>query len=242
MLQIVLWKWEQPSGGHSYLSEHVDIMCSMLRRNLQHKPHRIICVTDQDAGIHECETAHLWTDCDTIANATGRHLPSCYRRLKLYDRETQKDLGIDKGDRILGIDLDTLITGDIRSVVETEGMYVGWKLKRHDGVMVFNGSLQMFTAGDLQDIWSDFDPQRSPKAAYDAGFRGSDQAWLNYKLDMREGIAGLDFPVVASYPLHNRIQGILKHETRIIFFHGAQKPWDANAVFHTPWIQRYWRA
>src|SRR3954467_801917 len=130
MLQIVLWKWEQPGANRAYLPEHVNVMCSMLRRNLVNTPHRIVCVTDSEAGITECETAHLWRDTDDLPNATGRHLPSCYRRLKLYERATQRDIGIDKGDRIMGIDLDSLITGDLREVVQTEGLFVGWHLQR----------------------------------------------------------------------------------------------------------------
>jgi hypothetical protein len=213
----------------------------MLRRNLGTTPHRIVCVTDNDAGIYECETAHLWNDFNDIPNASGQHLPSCYRRLKLYDRTTQHSIGIDKGDRIVGIDLDTLICGDIRSTFQTEGLYVGWHLKNWQQKWVFNGSLQMFTAGTLQEIWSDFDPSSSPKEALKAGFRGSDQAWLSYKLCEREGVVGLGWPLVSSYPLQNRIQGVLKHETRLIFFHGSEKPWDPNPMFHTPWIKRYWR-
>jgi hypothetical protein len=241
MLQIVLWKWDQPGAGRDYLPEHVNVMCSMLRRNLVNTPHRIVCVTDSEYGITECETAPLWRDADDLPNATGRHLPSCYRRLKLYDRETQKGIGIDKGDRIMGIDLDSLITGDLRDLVRIEGLFVGWHLKRNDGLHTFNGSLQMFTAGDLQEIWSEFDPRKSPKEAFDAGFKGSDQSWLSYKLLTREGCVGLTYPLVSSYPLQNRLMGELKNATRIIFFHGSQKPWDPQARFDSRWIDRYWR-
>jgi hypothetical protein len=242
MLQIVLWKWDQPGARTSYLAEHVDIVTAMLRRNLHITPHRIVCVTDDTSGITECETADLWSDCVDLANATGKHLPSCYRRLKLYDRETQQSIGIDKGDRILSLDLDSLITGDIRSLVATKGEFVGWGLPNRKGEQVFNGSLQMFTAGDLQHIWSDFDPHKSPKEAFNAGFFGSDQAWLSYKLCNRPGSVALGYPLVSSYPLQNRIQGVLKYETRLIFFHGSEKPWNPQARFHTPWIERYWRA
>lgn len=242
MLQIVLWKWDQPGFKHTYTAQHVNVMCSMLRRNLQGKPHRILCVTDRDDGITECETAPLWNDFHDLPNATGKHLPSCYRRLKLYDPKTQRDvLGIDKRDRIMGIDLDSLITSDLRPVIEAEGRFVGWKLKGQQGRDVFNGSLQIFNAGDLAFIWEEFDPKTSPKEAFNAGFRGSDQSWLSYKLVGKEGSVGLEWPLVASYPLQNRIQGILKRETAIIFFHGSEKPWHPNAKFNTPWIERYWR-
>lgn len=241
MLQIILWKWSQPGFKHVYTAEHVNVMCSMLRRNLQGVPHRILCVTDTPFGITECETFPLWDDLDDTPNASGKHLPSCYRRLKLYDPKTQKDMGIDKGDRIMGIDLDTLICAHLREVIGTEGRFVGWKLTGQHGRPVFNGSLQMFTAGDLANIWAEFDPKASPKEAFNAGYRGSDQAWLSYKLVGKEGSVGLEWPLVASYPLQNRIQGILKRETVIIFFHGSEKPWTPNARFNTPWIDRYWR-
>lgn len=241
MLQVVLWKWDQPGFRMSYTAEHVNVMCSMIRRNLNGTPHRIICITDNNDGITECETAHLWRDLDDTPNRSGRHLPSCYRRLKLYDPKTQKDLGIDKGDRILGLDLDSLITGPLREIVKTEGRYVGWQLAGHEHPFVFNGSFQMFDAGDLEHIWKDFDPKVSPWTASNAGFRGSDQAWLSYNLVGKEGSVGLEWPEVASYPLQNRIQGVLKTETRIVFFHGSEKPWTPNAIFNTPWIERYWR-
>lgn len=239
MLQVVLWKWA--GVNRSYLPEHVNVMCLMLRRNLVNVPHRIICVTDSAEGITECETAPLWRDADHLPNATAKHLPSCYRRLKLYDRATQKDIGIDKGDRIMGIDLDSLITNDLRPLIKTEGEFVGWHLMNKHQRFVFNGSLQMFTAGALQHIWSEFDPATSPKEALDAGFYGSDQAWLSYKLVERPGSVGLTYPIVSSYPLQNRIMGELKSATRIIFFHGAQKPWDPQARLNSRWIDRYWR-
>ena len=241
MLQVVLWKWEQAGLNRSYLPEHVDIMCAMLRRNLHNTPHRIICVTDREAGVTECETAPLWQDHWDLPNGSGAHLPSCYRRLKIYDAQTQKELGIDKGDRIMSIDLDTVIANDIRRIVATEGRYVGWELKGRSHPRVFNGSLQMFTAGDLQEIWSDFDPRVSPSLAGKAGFLGSDQAWLSYKLVNREGSVGLKWPEVSSYPLQNKLQSILRKDNAIIFFHGGLKPWDQSAVREAPWIERYWR-
>lgn len=241
MLNIVLWKWEQPGFKFTYLPDYVNIMCAMLRRNMHGFPHRIICVTDRESGVTECETAPLWQDLWDLPNGSGAHLPSCYRRLKLYDPATQKDLGIDKGDRILSLDVDTVIAADIRQLVQTEGRYVGWELKGRSHPRVFNGSFQMFTAGDLSEIWQDFDPRTSPSLAAREGFLGSDQAWLSYKLVKREGSVGLKWPEVSSYPLQNRVQSILRRDNRIIFFHGSQKPWMETTVRETPWVERYWR-
>jgi hypothetical protein len=57
----------------------------------------------------------------------------------------------------------------------------------------------------------------------------------------RPGSVGLGYPLVSSYPLQNRIMGELRAATRIIFFHGSQKPWDVEAQGQTKWIARYWR-
>lgn len=240
MIHIVLWKWDQPNGRHAYTPEHVDVMCAMLRRNIT-LPHRIICITDDDSGIHECETFRLWPDLGNVANATRAYLPSCYRRLKLYDRATQEDLRIAKGDRIVSIDLDTLILGNINNLLVTDGRFIGWEMKGTHHERVYNGSLQMFNAGDLQHIWSDFDPQQSPKQCFEAGFLGSDQSWLSMNLIGQPRSVGLGWPDVASYPLQARLHKKLSALTKIMFFHGSVKPWYPQARADTPWVGRYWR-
>lgn len=241
MLNIVLWKWSQANRARTYTSEHVDAMARMLRNNLA-VPHRIICVTDDPRGIAECETHPLWGDAEDLVNATNASLPSCYRRLKLYDQETQESLGIRRGDRIVGIDLDTVITGDVTELFTRPGLYVGWVLRGKKHPKVFNGSLQIFDAGpDLQHIWSKFDPETSPGEAFRAGYMGSDQSWLSYMLIGRSDARGLAWPEVASYPLQVRIQGVLSAQTRIVFFHGHQKPWHDDVRHQASWISRYWR-
>jgi hypothetical protein len=79
-------------------------------------------------------------------------------------------MGIGLADRILGLDLDTLVTGNLTEVLTKNGVYVGWKLAGTSHPEVYNGSFQMFTAGALRDVWEDFDPDhcrpswRTPRA------------------------------------------------------------------------------
>jgi hypothetical protein len=242
MVQIVLWKWEQPGLAYAtgYTAEHVNVMCSMLRRNLTGVRHRIICVTDNREGIVECETAPLWSDTSELPNATRSGLPSCYRRLKLYDKATQQSMGIERGDRIVSLDLDALICAPLTPLLKTEGLFVGWALPGKHHPRVFNGSFQMFSAGTLQDIWSDFDPLKSPKEALKAGFLGSDQSWLSYRLIERDGAFGVGWPMIASYPLQVKLQGQHSAQTRIIFYHGLIKPWHEQAS-ETKYPAQYWR-
>lgn len=241
MIHVILWKWNQPNARHPYESLHVNVMCSMLNRNMQGLKYRILCITDDNAGVVECETYPLWQDMRDKPNYTGHELPSCYRRLRLYDAETQRAMGIDRGQRIVSLDLDTLITGQLKDVLNTPGRFVGWKMKGRHHDVVFNGSFQMFTAGDLQEIWSEFDPATSPAAAFNAGYLGSDQSWLSWKLANKEGSVGLGWPQVASYPLNVRLQGLHDARTKIVFYHGQTKPWYPAAFRETKLSERYWR-
>lgn len=239
---IVLWKWKGAKEvARSYSADHVNGIVENIKRFTTDLPVRVICVTDDAGGISECETHPLWSDCADLVNAAGARLPSCYRRLKLYDPETQRDMGIENGDRILGLDLDVLVTNHLRDVLNKEGLFVGWKLAGTEHDEVYNGSFQMFTAGTLEDVWYDFDPDSSPQAARRAGFYGSDQSWLSWKLIKREGCTNIDYPFLASYPLHILRLSNFSVKHRIVFFHGSRKPWDPASINESPWIRRYWR-
>jgi len=241
---IVLWKWGQDNmvGDRRYTYQHVNVMNAMLLRHTatMKSPVRVVCVTDEPGGIH-CDTYPLWRDGRDLVNATKPTLPSCYRRLKLYDRETQRSMGIDLGDRIVSLDLDTVICGNMRPILETEGVYVGWQLAGTYHNEVYNGSFQMFTSGTLQRIWSDFDPEMSPLRAKSAGYLGSDQAWLSWQLAKQDGCAHIPFPEFASYPLHLRLSRVFTGKHRLVFFHGKMKPWSTQSQLDSSWIQRYWR-
>lgn len=226
--------------GRVYEAEHVNVMAAMIARNLKSQ-HRIICVTDNPEGIG-VETFELWDDHSKLNNATKSYLPSCYRRLKLYDQKTQRRLGINVGDRIVGIDLDTIVTGGLDDLFLTMGDYVGWEMIGGRKGRVFNGSLQMFNSdGALQFIWDEFKGNESRIEAANNGYHGSDQAWLSYKLVGRDGSVGLRHPAITSYPLQARIQNRVTPKSALCFFHGLFKPWDPEVKQQTPWVLDYWR-
>lgn len=242
MLHLVLWKWSQPNARETYTSEHVNVMTAMLHRNMGGLKYRIICVTDEARGV-ECETFPLWDDCDNLANASKWDLPSCYRRLKLYDPATQNAMGIKPGELIVSIDLDALILKPLAPLIAAAKTYafMGWALKGQYHPKVFNGSLQIFKAGTLSEIWSTFNAATSPKEANRAKFMGSDQSWLSMNLVHRPDCEGFGYPDVASYPHNIRQLAMLSRDVRIIFFHGRRKPWHREALKESPWINRYWR-
>src|SRR5690606_37323728 len=80
------------------------------------------------------------------------------------------------GDRVVQIDLDTVIVGDLNPLWDRYESFVGWAVKNRFHDRVFNGSMWMFQAREFSHVWRQFDPLKSPKEALDAGFLGSDQA------------------------------------------------------------------
>lgn len=247
MFHFVLWKWRQAGFREIYNSDFVNIMVRMIVRNLPGAKFRIVCVTDEPHGIdYPCETRPLWTDHDNLANATGRHLPSCYRRLKLFDRDTQEMLGIPVGDRIISIDLDTIILAPINDVlnriIASKCAFAGWGVRGTYHQTVFNGSFWTFNAGDhLQHVWNDFDPIVSPRYCMSKGFLGSDQAWLSLQFAARKDSLAIRFPDFASYPREVRRQRLVDRRSVIVFFHGSRKPWHPMEIRQEPWITKHWR-
>lgn len=245
MLHVILWKWVQSNFRETYSYKHVNIVANMLR-NFTTIPMRVICITDDPYGIDSPTIVFpLWKEHDNVANATGRHLPSCYRRLKLFDRATQESLEIEEGDRVVSLDLDSIIVQPLdefwKSLDEHNGIFAGWGVRGTYHELVFNGSFWSFKAGShLQHVWSSFDPRISPRETLAKGFLGSDQSWLSMNFAKRSDVQPIRYPVFASYPREVRRMGRIDARTKIIFFHGSRKPWHQIERRQQPWIQKHW--
>lgn len=248
MLHIVLWKWVQPNFRAVYTDEHVNIIASMLRRFITRHEVQVHCVTDQPYGIDPWVKCHqLWDDFSDLPNVTGKHLPSCYRRLKLFDVATQQSLGFAAGDRICSLDLDSIIMQSLDNFFDglnkLNPRFAGWGKRGTYHQTVYNGSFWSFIAGDetLQRVWSSFDPKTSPRVALTKGFLGSDQGWLSLNFVGAPGSHPIRLPDFASYPQEVRRTGIIDKRTCIVFFHGSRKPWHNHEYGDNPWIKKVWR-
>lgn len=137
-----------------------------LQRNL-HIDHELVCVTDDPGGIDPRVR---------IVPLPERHAttPRCRRRMRIFDRAFAEALG----PRILSIDLDVVIVGDLTPIVARREPLVGWRV-RHAGV--YSGSFLLMDAGVLDGLWRAFD--RDPvgfPARVQATSVPSDQAMLNW--------------------------------------------------------------
>jgi hypothetical protein len=242
MHHIVFWKWKQPNFKQVYTSEHVNVMADMVLRNSRGLNTRLICVTDDPTGIDpKIDTFPLWNDFASLPNRSGLNLPSCYRRLKLFDATTQHNMGIQEGSRIVSMDIDTVVANELRPLLSKEEHFVGWAVRGAHHIRVFNGSMFMFTARQHQEIWSRFDPKSTPDRCHRAGYLGSDQSWLSYNFS-RDPTAGTwSYPMAVSYPKEVARRPSLARGTAIVMFHGKRKPWQEDVQNESPWIKDHWR-
>lgn len=232
---VICWKWKPRDGYRSIFGpETVNTLRRMVARNFAH-PHRFICVTDDPEGIdREVEIIPMWDTYASMNSPHGGNNPSCYRRLPMFRRDAEKWFG----PRFVSIDLDVVITADIRPL---------W-LRREDFVMYgdtnpttpYNGSMMLLRAGARAQVWEHFDPAESPRAARAKGYFGSDQAWISLclgpnepKWTRRDGV----------YSFRNEI-GPLKTDlppgARVVICHGQFDPWSPE-LQRLDWVQQHYR-
>ena len=237
-LHVVTFLWRPPAGYRSrYKALHANILYNMVRRNY-HADFQMHCVTDlpEDGFDNDIQLHPLWDDHGKIPNPHGPHNPSCYRRLRLWAPDGAGFLY--PGARVLQIDLDMVIVGDVTPLWQRPEPVVFWEdqLNRHNKI---NGAMQLFTAAARTGVWLDFDPNTSPAKARAAGNWGSDQAWLSYYLadDWARWTAN---DGAYSWRVHCLpAGGALPKDARIVNFHGATDPEHVRSG--VPWVAAHYR-
>jgi hypothetical protein len=232
---VVCWKWKSKTAYRSnFGAEAVNTLRRMVARNFA-TPHRFICVTDDPRGIdREVEIIPLWADHGDLENPSGPQNPSCFRRLRMF----APDAAAMFGPRFVSLDLDVVITGDLRQLWHRPEAFVIWGDTNPQ--TPYNGSMMLLTAGARAKVWTDFDPVESPKLAASLGFFGSDQAWIGACLGRGEAMWTRKDGV---YSYRNEI-GIHRQDlppnSRIVIFHGQHDPWT-----HFPqqqgWVKTHYR-
>lgn len=235
-LTVVTFLWKPPAGYRSkYTAAHVDTLRRMVRRNYQ-RPHRFVLITDDPSGLTEpdIEVYKLWDDLGHIPNPNGSNNPSCYRRLRLF----APNAGDFLGPRFVCIDLDSVITGDMRPLWDRPEEFVIWKAPggNHNP---YCGSMFMLKAGARPNVWLDFDEEESPRLTRSAGLFGSDQAWIAYVLGPHEA-TWAKAEGAYSYRLQVMRHLTLPDNARVVFFHGKPDPWDPEPQTKR-WLRHHYR-
>lgn len=235
MITFVCWKWQPPRGYRStFAPETVYALRAMLRKHYA-KPHRFLCVTDRPEQLPGVETIRLWDDCSQIPSPIGHSYPSCYRRLKLF----APDAGETFGERVVSIDLDTVIVNDVTPLFDRPEDFVIWGESDFPHTTPYCGSLWMLKTGTRNQVWTQFDPETSPKRAWQAGCRGSDQGWLSFILGKGEATWTSKHGVFSFRKQIAQRGNLLPDTARLVSFHGKVDPWSYKAQ-QIDWIRRHY--
>lgn len=239
-LKVVTFKYKPGRGSHvqkaqpqriRFTADHVNRLRAMVRRNLK-LDHEFICITDDPEGLDEfVKVVPMWAD--------HRDRERNYKRLKLLSTE-MRDL---IGERILHLDLDTVIMGDITDLVDTDAHAKIWSVPsagRHGYAL--NPSMMLFDAGALDHIWRAFDADPEAMAAKVrlAGWTGTDQSIIS--------AMGSDLPT------WTRDDGLLSYRDHVeprpdktppdgALMVGFYGPYNVEQLARKPnWIWQHWRS
>lgn len=235
MLTFVTWYWrgENRDSRYSFDAKSVNTLFRMVDRHYS-APHRNVCVTNLREGIDpSIEIVPDTEDWANLPNPNGRHNPSCYRRLRAFHPYAGQIFG----ERLVSIDLDTVIVGDLMPLFDRPEDFVIWGQSDYPRTQFYNGSLWMLRTGTRPKVWTKFD-KYAPLKARKSGQKGSDQGWLAHILGPNEATWGQRDGVV-SYRVHVAPTGKLPENARVVSFHGRLNPWSYE-VQNTPWIKEHW--
>lgn len=200
-------------AGASYAPAYVDILFDSVRRNLAEGfEGKFICFTDQpetySAGI---EVRPLPAD-----------LPGWWSKLALFRPGLFPD-----GDRILFLDLDTLITGRLDEFASYKGPFA--IIRGFYDPSELQSAVMAWGAGDCHEIWDGFVAAGCPM---DNEF--GDQAWIT-RTQHRTAVRWQDiFPgAIVSY---KQISGPPDNAS-IVCFHGRPRPHEV----HSGWVPQVWK-
>lgn len=236
MISVVVWLWRGTDPRRVFLAEHVNTLARAFRRTLS-LPHRFVCVTDDVRGfsvdVDVVLTPPAAAVLGKLQNPEGSRFPSCYRRLWNFAPEA----GAILGERILAIDVDLVVVQDLAPLLLRTEPFVGWRpLMQWGNPSRIGGGMYLLTAGAHPEVYADFQGPPSIAAARRAGFRGSDQAWLSYKLGRTAYVWSQHCSGLYSIRDLQNGRKPLPADARLVQFNGPQKPWSSSLE----WVKEYW--
>jgi len=238
-LTVATYWWspdsQKPSGYHPYTADDVRLLQRQVNRYLS-QPHVFAVITDRPEAFAD--------DPDILAIPIDwtTHVPgTCFVRLMTFSPKLRETIA----DRVLQIDLDTIIVGGLDSIVSRTSDIVMWRnpsripweAPAKAGRPYYNTSLLLHRPGTLAHIWEEFDP-RAP--------RYRDDQWLlsdklGPKVPYWDGTDGV-YRLAREDTPGSGVWGSLPENARIVTFPGSEgKPTEPHIAAANPWIAEYRR-
>lgn len=210
----------------------VNALARMVKKHYS-RPAQVICVTDDPTGIDpDIKIVPDDKDFADIPSPHGGMSPTCYRRLRMFRPDAEKWFG----PRFVSTDLDVVLTADVTHLWDRLEDITLYRDPLYPNQ--YNGSMIVMNAGSRPEVWTLFDPARSPRTAQALGYRGSDQAWISACLPGEIALGPSD----GIYSYRKDIEpagGKLPANARIVVFHVKSDPWSPEAQ-RLPWVREHW--
>ncbi len=224
MLTISTWLW-----GDKFGLDDVARLFSAVRRNLK-QPARFIAITEKPISLDGVENI-------PIIDLHLTKIKGCYARLRQFDPEWQ--LYHDISDRLVLIDLDTVITGPLDPLFDRPESFVIIQKGNAWNPCPFNGALQMLRPGSHPEVWRDFSVDAAAKVPFYEF--PDDQGWIWHKLPNAAGwVCGKDSGAYVfrkpGWPENNGDQ--LPEGARLVTFSGWRNP---RVFQNLDWVGDNWR-
>lgn len=206
MLHICTWSW-----GDKYGPEYLTKLRSSLARNIE-QPYRFLVIKPESLT------------------------QGCFCRLQMFDPAWQAERGVRPGDRLVQIDVDSIITGPLDPLFDRPGPFVILQGGNYQPCR-FNGALWMQRAGAHPEIWSEFSLEAAAKIPFHEF--PDDQGWLWHHLPDAPGWQTGPSSGCYVYQKPGWTTGEkLPEGARFVTFAGKRRP---DAIRHLDWVRGNWR-
>ncbi len=196
-------------------AEYVNKLFDMVRRNLSENiDARFICLTDDPTGLHE--------DIEAMSLPPG--IDGWWGKLYMFKRGLLAD-----GERMIYLDLDTLVVGNLRDIVAYDGELA--MLRDFLAPSMVAPGAMLWKAGSASNIWEEWEAQGRPKNPM------GDLWWINGlraeipKIDHLQEVLPDQF---VSYKLH--AIDAPPAGSSIVCFHGLPRPHAVGG-----WVADVWK-
>jgi hypothetical protein len=210
-LAIVTWIW-----GKKYSSHYIARLQRGVRMHLR-QPHRFLVLTPYptDEALYK----------------------GCFCRLRMFSKSFQRHHFIDPGMRVVCLDLDLIITGELDPLFDRKESLVILQGANAANPCPFNGSVIMFRAGQHSELWDQFSLEIAATIPHYQF--PDDQGWIHHVLPRAatwacgpaSGIYAFRKP---GWPKDDKLPA----DARIVAFPGARDP---SQFQHLEWIRKHWR-
>jgi hypothetical protein len=240
------WTDDKWSDGHAkgfrYGPHHVRQLKDAVKRNLT-VPHEFVCITDQPHAF-DADKDIRPVVMDKATHVSGKE----WAKWMTFHPDGPALFG---GDRLLQLDLDGIICGNIDALVQRDESLVVWRNpcrvpwdrpETFQARALYNGSIILHTLGAAADLWHFFIDNKANVLTHMRDTQALMSIALGFDVPYWDAQDGIYRLARSDTPTSGLIGGEpLPDNARIVFFPGSEhKPWLPRVRKVFPWIADHW--